>query len=143
MYLHIPDAHRKKLDHKGEKCIFLGVSNQSKTYKLYNLNTKKIVNSRDIIFDEDTTGPWNKKEIQQHIPVDFEEEKQQEMETDQSLIPPILAQPSISAHTQEVDRPQRIRRQPAWMGDYEVTGIDRLEDSPIHFALFLDCDPNF
>ncbi|KAK8277401.1 hypothetical protein V6Z12_D10G265600 [Gossypium hirsutum] len=29
-YVHIPDAKRKKLDNKGEKCVFLGVSETSK-----------------------------------------------------------------------------------------------------------------
>lgn len=34
-----------------------------------------------------------------------------------------------------------LRRRPAWMRDYEVTGIDQFEDSLIHFTLFADCDP--
>ena len=52
-YAHIPDQKRTKLDDKGEKCIFLGVSDQSKAYKLYNPITKKIVISHDVIFDEE------------------------------------------------------------------------------------------
>jgi hypothetical protein len=32
----------------------------------------------------------------------------------------------------------RIRKRPAWMEDYKVTGI---EDLITHFALFSDCDP--
>ena len=44
---------RRKIDNKGEKCIFLGVSDKSKAYKLYNPNTKKILISRDVVFDED------------------------------------------------------------------------------------------
>ncbi|PHT90442.1 hypothetical protein T459_05555 [Capsicum annuum] len=51
-YAHIPDQKRKKLDDKREKSIFLGVSYQSKAYKLFNPNTKKILISRDVIFDE-------------------------------------------------------------------------------------------
>ncbi|KAL5759339.1 hypothetical protein ACOSQ2_018177 [Xanthoceras sorbifolium] len=54
-YAHIADEKRKKLDDKGEKCIFLGVSDQSKAYKLYNPITKKIVISRDVVFDEERT----------------------------------------------------------------------------------------
>lgn len=49
-YAHIADHKRKKLDSKGEKCIFLGVSDASKAYKLYNPSTKKIVISRDVVF---------------------------------------------------------------------------------------------
>ena len=51
-YAHIPDQKRKKLDDKGEKCIFLGVSDQSKAYKLYNHNTKKILISRDVFYED-------------------------------------------------------------------------------------------
>ena len=51
-YSHIPDERRKKLDDKSEKCIFVRYSERSKTYKLYNPITKKLVISRDIKFDE-------------------------------------------------------------------------------------------
>ena len=54
-YAHIPDEKRRKLDNKGEKCIFLGVSDKSKAYKLYNPSTMKIVISRDVVFDEEGT----------------------------------------------------------------------------------------
>jgi len=40
-YAHIPDQLRKKLDSKGEKCIFIGYSEESKAYKLYIPSTKK------------------------------------------------------------------------------------------------------
>ena len=60
-YAHIPDQKRKKLDDKGEKCIFLGVSDQSKAYKLYNPNTKKIILiSQDVVFYEDQIWEWSK-----------------------------------------------------------------------------------
>ena len=52
-YVRIQDQTRTKLDDKGEKCIFLGVSDFSKAYKLYNPITKKIVINRDVIFDEE------------------------------------------------------------------------------------------
>lgn len=51
-YAHVPDQKRKKLDDKGEKCNFLGNSDQSKAYKLYNPSTKKILISRDVVFNE-------------------------------------------------------------------------------------------
>lgn len=58
-YAHIPDEKRKKLDDKSEKCVFLGVSEASKTYKLFNPLTKKVVTSRDVIFDEENSWDWN------------------------------------------------------------------------------------
>ncbi|KAL4387294.1 hypothetical protein GQ457_09G013590 [Hibiscus cannabinus] len=51
-YAHVPDSKRGKLYDKGEKCIFLGVCEQSKVYKLYNAITKKIVISRVVVFNE-------------------------------------------------------------------------------------------
>ena len=58
-YAHVPEAKRKKLDDRGEKCVFLGVSQASKAYKLFNPLTKKVVSSRDVVFDEENTWDWN------------------------------------------------------------------------------------
>ena len=62
-YAHIPDEKRRKLDNKGEKCIFLGVSDKSKAYKLDNPSTMKIVISRDVVFDEKCTWSWNQNGV--------------------------------------------------------------------------------
>ena len=52
-YAHIPDQLRKKLDNMGEKCIFVGYSDESKAYKLYNPSTKKVIISRYVQFIEE------------------------------------------------------------------------------------------
>jgi transposase InsO family protein len=52
-YSLIPQELRKKLDDRGEKCIFVGYSEQSKAYKLYNPITKKLIISRDVEFVEE------------------------------------------------------------------------------------------
>ena len=49
-FAHVPDEKRKKLDDKGEKCVFLGIIEESKAYKFINPITKKIIISRDVIF---------------------------------------------------------------------------------------------
>ncbi|XP_044480793.1 uncharacterized protein LOC123207452 [Mangifera indica] len=58
-YAQIPDSKRKKLDDHGEKFIFVGYSEESKAYKLYNPLTKKLVVSRDFVFHEATTWDWS------------------------------------------------------------------------------------
>lgn len=74
-YAHVPDQKRTKLDDKGEKCIFIGSSEQSKSYKLYNPVTKKIVVSRDVFYEE-RFWPWNNNVVeQQQIAVSFDEEE--------------------------------------------------------------------
>lgn len=52
-YAHIPDQLRRKLDSKGEKCIFIGYSEESKAYRLYIPSTKKVFISRDVQFIEE------------------------------------------------------------------------------------------
>eukprot|EP00253_Pinus_taeda_P032694 PITA_32694 len=52
-YAHIPDQLRRKLDSKGEKCIFIGYSEEYKAYKLYIPSIKKFFVSRDVQFIED------------------------------------------------------------------------------------------
>ena len=49
-YAHVPDQLRKKLDSKGEKCVFIGYCDESKAYKLYNPSTKNLIVSRDVQF---------------------------------------------------------------------------------------------
>ncbi|KAH9659148.1 hypothetical protein KPL70_023755 [Citrus sinensis] len=56
-HVHVPDESRAKMDDKSEKFIFIGYDNNSKGYKLYNPNNRKIVISRDVIFDE--KGEWD------------------------------------------------------------------------------------
>ena len=52
-YVHIPDNQRRKLDAKAHKAIFVGYPPGAKGYKLYDLEKKKFVLSRDVQFFED------------------------------------------------------------------------------------------
>ena len=52
-HVHVPDERRVKLDDKSERYIFISYSTHSKGYKLYNPNNKRIVISRDVMFDEE------------------------------------------------------------------------------------------
>jgi len=58
-YAHIPDNKRTKLDSKSLKCVLLGVSKESKAYRLYDPLTHKIIISRDVIFKEEDSWPWS------------------------------------------------------------------------------------
>ncbi|KAK2970503.1 hypothetical protein RJ640_013575 [Escallonia rubra] len=146
-YAHIPDEKRKKLVDKGEKCIFLGVSDQSKAYKLYNPSTKKIVISRDVVFDEDQTWPWNENGVKQHVPAiglaKDDEETQMENEQEPAVTP------NISQDTQsmpidvadDVQRPHRARRRPTWMSDYErsmMVEFDMSDLGMMHYFLGIE-----
>ena len=51
-YAHVPDELRKKLDNKGHKCIFVGYSEDTKAYKLYDLIARRVIISCDVQFVE-------------------------------------------------------------------------------------------
>lgn len=52
-YVHISDNQRKKLDAKAHKAIFVGYPPGVKGYKLYDVEKKKFVISRDVQFFEE------------------------------------------------------------------------------------------
>jgi hypothetical protein len=56
-FAQIPKEKRQKWDNKGEKCIFIGYSEKSKTCKLYNPKTNELIINGDVIFLEDEA--WN------------------------------------------------------------------------------------
>jgi len=58
-YVHVPEQKRTKLDDRSLKCVLLGLSEESKAYQLYDLIKKKIIISRDVIFEEDGKWNWN------------------------------------------------------------------------------------
>ncbi len=51
-YVHIPDSRRRKLDQKANRAIFVGYPQGTKGYKLYDLEKKSFVISRDVTFFE-------------------------------------------------------------------------------------------
>ena len=51
-YAHVPDELRKKLDKKGQTCIFVSYLEDTKAYKMYDIVTRKGIISRDVQFFE-------------------------------------------------------------------------------------------
>ena len=51
-YVHVPNSKRRKLDAKARKAIFVGYPPGVKGYKLYNLEKKSFIVSRDVTFFE-------------------------------------------------------------------------------------------
>lgn len=58
-YAHVPTKTRRKLDDKSVKCICMGYCEETKDYRLYNLETKRLIISHDVLFDEKEEWQWN------------------------------------------------------------------------------------
>jgi hypothetical protein len=51
-FVHIPESQRKKLESRSLICTFIGLARQRKAYRLVHRETRRLFDSRDIIFDE-------------------------------------------------------------------------------------------
>ncbi|UYV63174.1 K02A2.6-like, partial [Cordylochernes scorpioides] len=51
-FVHVPDEKRRKLDTKSEKGILVGYCSNKDGYRIWMLNSNKVVTSRDVIFKE-------------------------------------------------------------------------------------------
>lgn len=63
-YTHILSVLRQKLDGKSEKGVFMGYGSCEKGYRVYVLQTKKIVLSRNVIFDEEKSWDWKENKVE-------------------------------------------------------------------------------
>ena len=59
-HVHVPNSNRTKLDDKSLSCVLLGVSEESKAYRLYDPTSQRIIISRDVVFEEDMNWDWDK-----------------------------------------------------------------------------------
>ena len=55
-YSHIPKDERGKYDTKARKCILLGYGEETKGYRLYDAEKKRVLHSRDVKFMKVTRG---------------------------------------------------------------------------------------
>ena len=51
-YAHVPDALRHKLEPKAVRCVFIGVSEHSKAWRLYDRTKRRVIVSRSVVFDD-------------------------------------------------------------------------------------------
>ena len=58
-HAHVPSAKRGKLDNRSIVCILLGVSKETKGYRLYDPLAKRIIVSRDVVFEEEKEWNWD------------------------------------------------------------------------------------
>lgn len=106
-YTHVPDSERKKLDKKAKELRFVGYCKTSKGYRLYDESTRKLVKSRDVVFNESEFNfkiSPNEEERGEAVDVESRSERQLDEAEDE------VQQPERER------RPQRERRPPVRYG---------------------------
>uniref|UniRef100_A0A2N9FY74 Integrase catalytic domain-containing protein n=1 Tax=Fagus sylvatica TaxID=28930 RepID=A0A2N9FY74_FAGSY len=135
-HVHVSDSKRKKLDDKSFQCVLLGMSEESKAYRLYDPASKKIVVSRDVFFEESECWDWGRSNEEARLDIlEWEDSNEEGSEHDQSeeeSEEEVAAEeeggevslsssesPGENSPTSEESSPEgRNRRVPFWMEDY-------------------------
>lgn len=167
-HVHVPDQKRSKLDDKSKRCVLLGVSDESKAYRLFDPISKKIIVSRDVVFEENECWDWGRTEEEMRLDVlewgDSEDEE--DRGEDEELEAEVNEEEedggvssnggtgsrsnsngtnSPSSESNEESSPSsdegRVRNAPPWMQDY-VTGEGLSEEEGLNAMMMLiDADP--
>ncbi|CAL9009524.1 unnamed protein product [Prunus brigantina] len=72
-YTHVPSPLRHKFDDRTRKGVFMGHGSCEKGYRVYDLQSKKIVLSRSVIFSENKSWNWERNQVESiSIPFNLE-----------------------------------------------------------------------
>ena len=74
VYAHVAKTKRHKLNSKANKCVMLGFSTQQKGYRLFDLEHRNVIHSRDVIFYKTTMPELEKETIDKYVELKLEEE---------------------------------------------------------------------
>ncbi|KAI5312594.1 hypothetical protein L3X38_041767 [Prunus dulcis] len=85
-YTHVPSPLRQKFDDKARKGVFMGYGSCEKGYRVYDLQSKKIVLLRSVNFSEDKSWNW-KSDQEEYVPIPFNLERD-EIEDENNEIQP-------------------------------------------------------
>ena len=116
-FSHIPSDERAKLDPKTRRCIFVGYSNVTKGYRMYDQARKKIFYSRDVVFCEskdNKTLVEKEPENANGEPIAYVPTSDNECNTDD--------EPALP--NQEARYPTRLRKSPVRYGEWTTVCHD-------------------
>ncbi|GAA0169470.1 hypothetical protein LIER_40766 [Lithospermum erythrorhizon] len=72
-HTHVPKEKRNKLDRRSTICIFIGTCSNTKGYRMYDVEQKRVIISRDVVFEEDKRWEWgseHKKQVDNELILD-------------------------------------------------------------------------
>ena len=165
-HVHVPDSNRTKLDDKSLSCALLGVSEESKAYRLHDPISQRIITSRDVVFEEDKNWDWDKK-YEESIVCDLEwgdleeeatmfddneegnevdpneegSKSEYDPEANVEAAEGNFSSDSLTEESSPSSNEGRNSRPPIWMRDYETEEGISEEDNEAHLAMFTTIDP--
>ena len=74
VYAHVVKTERCKLDSKANNCVMLGYGTQQKGYRLFDLEHRKVIHSKDVVFDETKIPGLQKETTDKYVELKLEEE---------------------------------------------------------------------
>lgn len=161
-HVHVPDQKRTKLDDKSLQCVLLGVSDESKAYRLFDPVARKIIVSRDVSFEEDKGWNWGRtaEEVKHDVLIwegsndseDASSENEEEAVVEGTETAGVTDQDAEATTSTSSDSSNedasvhataegRSRRAPNYLQDYE-TGEGLSEDED-YFAMFISDDEDY
>lgn len=142
-HVHVPDARRTKLDSKSTRCILLGICDGTKGYRLYDPIAKKIVTSRDVVFEEENMWNWEANEKAEAV-MDLVWEDEETIEKESEAVATeaeVFEANNTSSNNLDKEREVRVKKKPAWMDNY-VSGEGLSEDEElVNMAMVESADP--
>ncbi|KAL0416653.1 UNVERIFIED_CONTAM: Retrovirus-related Pol polyprotein from transposon TNT 1-94 [Sesamum latifolium] len=143
-HVHMPEAGRTKLDNRSNTCVLLGVSKESKGYRLFDPIAKRIIVSRDVIFEEGKQWDWDES-LKKHIAVDLESGENEGVvsknEDGVSTNEEVSDEEIRGEDANSSEAEERVRWPPRWMSDYvSGEGLSKNEDE-VHIAQVVSNDP--
>nr|KYP38155.1 Retrovirus-related Pol polyprotein from transposon TNT 1-94 [Cajanus cajan] len=156
-HVHIPEQRRTKLEDKSKMCVFLRISDESKAYRLFDLVSKKIIVSRDVVFEEERSWDWGRTDEERKADVlvceeetnnleeedvEHEEEAAQEGGGNNSsgIRSPTSEETNTDQESPVQGRVTRTRRELIWMSDY-MTGAGLDVENPMMLMVESKNDP--
>ncbi|KAE8698382.1 putative ribonuclease H protein [Hibiscus syriacus] len=112
-----------KLDLKSRKCKFLGYADGVKGYRLWDLTSRKVIISRDVIFVEDKLQRKEDDDsLEKSETIHIHVEKEVEQGDSSEAEPAHDEQEPESSETPTTHQSDRVRRRPNWHSDYVIEG---------------------
>ncbi|KAL8101431.1 hypothetical protein AgCh_033357 [Apium graveolens] len=115
------------------------LSDESKGYRLYNLNAKRIVTSRDVVFEEENTWNWDTTAREESV-MDLVWDKEKIVEKENEIT--TGKESELKKESEPVEAGEvKIETQPTWLESY-VSGEGLSEDEEMaYMAMVESTDP--